>query len=298
MTRILLLGARGQLGWELARTLSPLGNLITYDFPQVDFKEIDSQRGLIQEVRPSLIINAAAYTNVDLAESEPQVAMAVNGHAPGVLAELAEEMDASFIHFSTDYVFDGKKGSAYVESDPPDPLNVYGNSKWMGEQAVAQVSSSYMIFRTSWVYSLLRENFVTKVMRMAQFQETLSIVTDQVGCPTWSRMLAEITALLLAKASATGDISGWIGERKGVYHLAGDGHASRFEWAQAILKYASRIDGKRSAVVKPALTKDFPAPAQRPLFSALDCDKFNRTFELKLPPWESALSLAIDDHAL
>jgi dTDP-4-dehydrorhamnose reductase len=298
MIRILLLGARGQLGWELERTLSPLGNLITYDFPQVDFRQIDSLRGLVQEVRPSLIINAAAYTDVDQAESEPQTAMAVNSHAPGVLAELAKKMDASLIHFSTDYVFDGKKGAAYVESDLPDPLNVYGNSKWIGEQAVAQQSGSYMIFRTSWVYSLQRENFVTKIIRIAQNQESISIVTDQVSCPTWSRMLAEITALFLAKASAAGEMSGWINERKGLYHLAGDGHASRYEWAQAILKLAAKITGKRSAVVKPALTKDFPAPAQRPLFSALDCDKFNRTFELKLPPWESALTLAMEDHSL
>ncbi len=256
--KIVLLGKNGQLGWELQRTLAPLGEVIALDFPEIDLLQIDQTCKMVRQIRPDVIVNATAYTAVDQAESEAELAMAINGLAPGKLAQTAAELGAVFIHYSTDYVFDGKKGSAYLESDAPNPLSVYGSSKLAGEQAIAEVDSDYLILRTSWVYSLRRDSFVTKVLSWARQKQTLRVVTDQVSNPTWARMLAETTGLLLAKGSP--DIRCWVDERKGLYHLAGSGYASRYEWAQAILQHDPRRVEQIIEELQPALTAGIPHP--------------------------------------
>jgi len=292
--RILLLGKDGQLGWELHRSLATLGDVIAFDYPEIDLRHMKctSMLQLIQEVQPKVIINATAYTAVDQAESEPEAAFAINGQAPGILAELAADQAIALIHFSTDYVFDGTKGSPYLETDPPGPVNIYGQSKLAGEQAILQVNSAYLILRTSWVYSLRRDSFVNKVLKWSRGQSTLRIVTDQVGNPTWARMLAEITAQALAKCDE--NIVDWINQRKGIYHLAGDGAASRLEWAEAIMRFDPHGEEQTARQILPALTSEFPTPARRPLYSALNCDLFYDVFHLQLPPWQRALQLAME----
>jgi dTDP-4-dehydrorhamnose reductase len=288
---ILLFGKYGQLGWELNRTLQTLGNVTAFDYPDIDLSNPVCIKPIIEEIRPHVILNATAYTAVDKAETEPEIAMAVNAEAPGIMAEYAKKIDAAFIHFSTDYVFDGRKGSPYKEIDEPNPLSVYAHSKFKGEQAVAQIGGAYLIFRTSWVYSMRGDNFVTKVLRWSREKEELKIVDDQIGNPTWARMLAEITAQLLVKGNY--DISSWVKEKKGIYHLAGYGITSRHEWVKAILNFDPHKEEQRNRQVFPTKTSDFPTPAQRPLYSALMCNFFNRTFGLSLPEWQEALKLAL-----
>lgn len=291
---ILLLGKNGQLGWELHRAMAPLGAVTALDYPEIDLLDLTKIKACVYSARPQLIINATAYTAVDRAENETEIAYAINAHAPGMLAELARDLRAGFIHYSTDYVFDGRKGSLYVEADPPNPINVYGSSKLAGEQAVSQVNGAALILRTSWVYSLRRENFVTKVLSWARQQEALRIVDDQIGNPTWARMLAEITAQMLAQA-ASSEIFAWLYARRGIYHLAGDGAASRLEWARQILHLDPQKSTQITRETLPASTDEFPAPARRPRNSALNCDRFSQTFGLRLPPWQEALALALED---
>lgn len=290
--KILLLGKNGQLGWELNRSLQPLGEALALDYPEVNLADAKSIRETVKQVQPDVIYNATAYTAVDKAESEPELAEAINGTGPGILAEEARKINALLIHYSTDYVFDGKKGSPYTETDAPNPINVYGLTKLHGEQAIQQVGGAYLIFRTSWVYSLRQGGFVTKALEWARTQKTLRIVGDQIGSPTWARMLAETTALLLARAGD--NFLPWLAERKGVYHLAGNGFASRLDWTEAILKLDKKREEQIVEKILPALTSDFPTAAQRPLFSALDCSKFEQTFDLRLPAWQTALKLALD----
>jgi len=292
LLKILLLGKWGQLGWELQRALAPLGEVTAVDYPEIDLANERQVREVVRTNHPQAIVNATAYTAVDKAESEPKTAMAINGCAPGFLAEEASRLGAILIHYSTDYVFDGRKGSEYLESDSPNPLGVYGQSKLEGERLIQAAGGVFLILRTSWVYSLRRDSFVTKVLQWSRQQSELRVVSDQVSNPTWARMLAEATALLLVKG---GDgWRDWLGERGGLYHLAGSGYASRLEWAQAILKYDPRRDEQMTRDIQPALTADFPTPAQRPLFSALNCDLFAQTFGMHLPPWEGALRLAME----
>lgn len=291
--RILLLGKIGQLGWELCRTLAPLGEVYSIDYPDIDLTAAESTvRETVRKNNPNVIVNATAYTAVDRAEDEPEVATLINAVAPGLLAEEALSLGAALIHYSTDYVFDGMKGSEYIETDAPNPLGIYGKSKLEGERSIVQVGGSYLILRTSWVYSLRRESFVTKVLKWSRGQPTLRVVTDQVSNPTWARMLAEITAHLLA--IGRNDVVGWIGERHGIYHLAGSGKASRHEWAQAVLRYDPRKEEQLTRKILPAKTSDFPTPAQRPLYSALDCSKFTNVFGLRLPDWKETLRLAME----
>jgi dTDP-4-dehydrorhamnose reductase len=290
--RILLFGKIGQLGWELCRTLAPLGDITAIDYPEIDLSRAEDVRQVVRAARPQVIVNATAYTAVDRAESEPDAAMAVNGKAPGLLAEEAAGLDAALIHFSTDYVFDGTKGSAYVETDMPNPLGMYGRSKLAGEQAIERVGGAYLILRTSWVYTTRRDSFVTKVLGWSRQQPTLRMVTDQISNPTWARMLAEVTAQTLAKGGE--NVVDWLAERSGIYHLAGSGWASRMEWGQAILSYDPRPQEQVVREILPAVTADFPTPAQRPLYSALLCDRFTQTFGLRLPDWKAALRLAME----
>ena len=291
--KILLLGNTGQLGWELERSLQPLGEVIALDYPTINMADAGSVRKAVRKHRPEMIINATAYTAVDQAESEPELAEAINGRGPGILAEEARKINAFLIHYSTDYVFDGLKGAPNTETDPPNPPNVYGLSKLQGEEAIQEVGGDYLIFRTSWVYSLRNKNcFVNKVLSWARQQETLRIVDDQIANPTWARMLAETTALLIARGG--GDNLPWLVERKGLYHLAGSGFASRLEWAIEILALDPKQDEQMVREIQPAKTKDFPSYAERPLFSALDCTNFRLAFILSLPPWEDSLPIAMN----
>jgi dTDP-4-dehydrorhamnose reductase len=291
MTRILVLGKNGQLGWELRRTCACLGEMIAMDYPEFDLAKPSSIRDGIQNVKPDIIINAAAYTNVDKAESEPELARRINALAPALMAEAARKSNAAFIHYSTDYVFDGAKGIPYGEEDQPNPFNTYGKTKLEGENLVQAAGGAALIFRTSWVYSMRAGGFVTKVLLWARQQSSLRIVDDQVGSPTWARMLAEATAQVIAQGRD--NPAEYISEKSGLYHLAGAGSASRYEWAREILAHDPR---KKEQIVKeilPAKTSEFPTVARRPLYTALKNMRFKQAFDLNLMDWKEALTLAM-----
>jgi dTDP-4-dehydrorhamnose reductase len=295
---ILLIGNTGQVGWELQRTLAPLGKITAIDYPDINLVDIANTRAWVRRVQPDVIVNAAAYTAVDKAETDLTTAHAINATAPGVLAEEAKTLGAALIHYSTDFVFDGKKTTPYVETDPMNPLGAYGKTKLDGEIAVEQVGGASITLRTAWVYSTRRPSFVTKTLEWARKFPDLRIVTDQVGCPTWCRMLAEVTALVIAMGGpnrSSSNFTPWLAERRGIYHLAGEGGCSRYEWAQAILKYDPQPELQTAKIIHPALTADFPTPAARPAYSILNCDKFANTFGLRPLPWEQALRLALEE---
>ncbi|NLI41343.1 MAG: dTDP-4-dehydrorhamnose reductase [Caldisericales bacterium] len=292
MTKILQIGTKGQLGWELLRTCAPLGEVIALDYPAVDLSDSAGLRELVRSTNPDIIINAAAYTNVDKAESEPELARAINATGPGILAEEAKKINAVLVHYSTDYVFDGTKGSPYTEADTPNPLSVYGQTKLEGEQAVMASGCSFLVLRSSWIYSR-RSGFVAKVLEWARTQETIRIVDDQISSPTPARLMAEITASLISKIEANQD--GWMLERKGIYHCACTGYCSRYEWAREVLRLSSNMHTKPGQKLLPALTSDFSTPAVRPLKSRLDSKMFEATFGMKIPHWLKALELAMED---
>lgn len=289
--KILILGKTGQLGWELLRTLAPLGELTALDYPEIDLARAEGVHAVIHELRPQVIVNATAYTDVDRAESEPEKAMAINGYAPGILAQEARRVGAGLIHYSTDYVFDGRSSQPYLETDTPNPLGSYGQSKLAGEQWIQSVGANFLIFRTAWLYSLRRPSFVTKVLGWSRQQKVLKVVSDQVSNPTWARMLAETTAQVLAMGRM--EPVEWIAEKRGIYHLAGSGYASRLDWARAVLELDPAKEEQVVEELQPALTSDFPTPAERPLFSALSCQAFEKAFGLGLPNWQEALKLAM-----
>jgi dTDP-4-dehydrorhamnose reductase len=293
---IVLFGKNGQLGWELQRLLPAFGALTVLDREELDLANPAAVRDYLLAARPNLIVNASAYTEVDQAEKVPDLALAINAEAPGVMAEAARELGAGLVHYSTDYVFDGAATRPYAESDPTHPLNVYGQSKLAGEQAIQAVGGAYFIFRTSWVYSLRGNGFVNKVLGWARKNTTLKVVSDQVGSPTWARMLAEHTLLALTPRDST-PLLPWMRDRSGLYHLTGAGYTSRFEWAKAILARDPKRTEQLVQAIEPALTSDFPTPAVRPLFSALDCAKFTQTFTLPLPHWTDSLTEAMREPA-
>jgi dTDP-4-dehydrorhamnose reductase len=289
--RTMILGTTGQLGWELNRTAACLGDIFTYDYPQIDFSKPEQLGQLVREIKPHLIINAVAYTAVDRAEAEYDLCRTVNATATGALAEAARAIQAGFIHYSTDFVFDGKKDTPYCEDDEPNPLNVYGQTKLEGEQLCEAAGGNYFLFRTSWVYSMRRDSFVTRVLTWAHQREVVRVVADQTGSPTWARLLAEISVQAIIKGGD--DPLGWVQEKKGLYHLGGNGSASRYEWAQAIVANDPRASEQVLRCLQPASTMEFPAPAARPEYSALNCQKFETAFDLRLPDWKDALALAI-----
>ena len=305
--KILLFGNKGQLGWEFQRTLPILGELAVFDYPQIDLSRPDRiplLRDIIREHRPDLIVNATAYTNVDKAESQRDLAFAVNATSPTMMAEEAAKVGAVLMHFSTDYVFDGNTSRPYTELDSPNPINVYGESKLAGEIGVRSAPCASIVLRTSWVYRLpclesiqadpvSPDNFVTKVLRWSRQQEKLRLVTDQISNPTWSRMLADVSLTIIAQASLQNDIRGWFHEHGGLYHLAGNGCTSRLEWGKRILEFDPRALEQKTTEVLPALTGDFPSAAQRPLFSALECKRVMEVFGIHLPYWEDSLKLAL-----
>jgi dTDP-4-dehydrorhamnose reductase len=287
LPRILLIGKIGQVGWELRRTLAPMAQVTCVDFPEIDLTSGDSIRRWVRETQPNVVINAAAYTAVDKAESEPDKAMKINGEAPGILAEEAKKLGALLVHYSTDYVFDGTNTSPYVETDSPNPLGAYGRTKLAGDEAVRAIGGVHLIFRLCWVYGARGQNFMLTMMRLARERETLRVVGDQVGCPTWSRMIAETTALALKQAVADP------GAVTGTYHLASSGVTSWHGFADAIVKLMP-AEGKNCAQVEAITTAEYPTPTKRPAYSVLACDKLERTFGLRLPGWEESLKRVLE----
>ncbi len=280
--KILLTGRDGQVGWELERTLGPLGEVIAFDRQGLDLADPAHIVARVREAKPDVIVNAAAYTAVDKAESEPDVAMAVNGAAPGILAEEAKKLGALLVHYSTDYVFDGTKEGAYVETDTPNPLNAYGRTKLAGERAVVASGVDHLIFRTSWVYSNRGRNFLTTILRLAKEKPELRVVADQFGAPTWARDVATATALVLARRPAGAEIP------SGIYHLTAAGRTTWYEFARRIVELA----GLRT-VVTPIPGAEYPAAARRPRNSALDDTALRAAFGIALPAWHASLERCV-----
>lgn len=286
--RILLTGVNGQVGWELQRTLAPLGEVIAADRSRLDLADTAGIRRSVDAIAPDLIVNPAAYTAVDKAESEPELASAINAAAPGELALAAAARGIPLVHFSTDYVFDGKKTGAYTEADVPNPLGVYGATKLAGEQAIQRAGVSHLILRTSWVYGLRGRNFLLTMQRLARERDTLAVVDDQFGAPTWSRMIAEGTALVVTRWLDRADPAA----TSGVYHLSCGGRTSWHGFTAAILAHLANGDEKLARLTA-IPTAGYPTPAARPANSQLDCTRLATTFGMRLPDWETALALCL-----
>jgi dTDP-4-dehydrorhamnose reductase len=291
-TKILIFGRIGQVGWELRHKLACLGQVSAIEYPEIDFSKSDSIRTAVRAAQPAVILNAAAYTAVDKAESDSELATAINATAPGVIAEEAKRLDSLLVHYSTDYVFDGTKQSPYVETDAPNPINVYGKTKLAGDQAVQSVGGDYLILRTSWVYGARGSNFLLTMLRMAQERAELRIVDDQIGSPTSSECIAQATADILAQLLAPN--SRGLNGRSGIYNLTSTGETSWFGFAEALLTKSSNNFGFTVPHLIPIKTSEFPRPAQRPANSRLSCERLEKTFGVALPHWNDALSLVLD----
>jgi len=275
---ILVIGARGQLGFELARLLPAYGEVTALDRSELDIGDPDAIRETLRALRPVLAVNAAAYTAVDQAEREPERAEAINARAPAILAEEAKRLDALLVHYSTDYVFDGAAAVPYPEDAPTNPISVYGASKLRGEQAIVASGCRYLVLRTSWVYGLRGRNFLLTIRRLATERDQLRVVADQIGVPNWSRALAEATATLVSRGM---DI---LAERAGLYHLSARGTTSWFEFARAIV---GEVESPR---VLPITTAEYPTVAQRPPYAVLATEKLERVFGVSLPDWREMLA--------
>lgn len=289
--KILLTGTTGQLGYELERSLQPLGQVVVAGRDRMDLGDIMQIREVVRMVKPDLIVNPAAYTAVDQAESEPDTAMRVNAHAPAAMAEEARRLGAAMVHYSTDYVFDGRSRTPYREDDPTSPRSVYGQSKLAGEQAVIAAGIPYLIFRTSWVYGMRGKNFLRTILRLAGEREELRIVADQHGAPTWCRTIADVSTQVLAQAHGASDARQWWRDKSGIYSLTASGQTTWHEFAQAIVDNAALT---RKPAVRPIRTEEYPTPACRPAYSVLSHDKIRRTFGVRPPSWKDALDLCME----
>jgi dTDP-4-dehydrorhamnose reductase len=284
---VLVLGANGQVGHELLRSLAPLAPVHAVRREQLDLTDADGMRALIRQTRPVAIVNAAAYTAVDKAESEADLAMQVNGVAPGILAELAAASGACFVHYSTDYVFDGAASEPYREDSPTSPLGVYGRTKLAGEQAALAANDAAIVLRTCWVYGTRGKNFLLTMERLAREQRKLRVVDDQRGCPTWARFIAETTAAILARCAVSADA---LRERRGVYHLAAGGDTNWCGFARAIV---ARMGDCADVEVEAIPTSAYPTPARRPAYSVLDTRLIGETFGVCMQPWTAMLDDAV-----
>ena len=306
--RILLTGKTGQVGRELARLLDRMGELTALDRQQLDLTKPDEIRQAVRGVRPDLVVNAAAYTAVDRAESEEAAAQAINAVAPGVLAEEAKRLGALLVHYSTDYVFDGTKRNPYEENDPTNPLSAYGRTKLEGERAIQQAGPAYLIFRTAWVYAREGRNFLLTVLRLATEKEELRIVRDQTGAPTSSQEIAAATVKVLEQIGTPASDGRKWPEMKGIYHMTGGGETNWYEFAKLILELAagqSRPEAwfasatrNRPLVARrviPITTAEYPTPARRPSYSVLSNKRLNLEFGVKLPDWETQLRAVLSD---
>jgi len=291
--RILLTGASGQVGWELRRSLSCLGEVFALDSGAMNLADADAVRRKVREIAPHIIVNPAAYTTVDKAESEPERAHAVNASAPGILAEEACTIGALLVHYSTDYVFSGSGATPWREDDGCDPLNVYGATKLAGERAIQASGCRHLIFRTSWVYGARGSNFLLTMRRLMRERPELKIVADQVGAPTWCRDLAEATAQVLSQINSPRHDTDQ-GTLWGVYHMTNAGETSWHGFAQAIQALDELDETSAPAHLLPIPSTDYPTPAKRPLNSRLNNDKLEQTFGLRLQDWRSALALCLE----
>jgi dTDP-4-dehydrorhamnose reductase len=293
--RILLLGRNGQVGWELQRALAPLGEIVAIDQGDCDLADGAALAAAVRLAAPDVIVNAAAHTAVDKAESEPDLALAINAAAPGVLAAEAARSGAWLVHYSTDYVFDGSKVGDYVEDDIANPLSVYGRSKWEGEQAIRAAACQHMILRTSWVFGVRGGNFLKTVLRLAAEREQLRIVADQVGAPTSAELLADVTALCLREVLRPGAAAEAL---SGTYHLAAAGAVSWHGYARHVVErgwVAGRTLRCRVEDILPIATADYPLPATRPANSRLDTHRLRSRFDLVLPDWRYHVDRALDE---
>ena len=288
MLKILVTGKNGQVGFELQRALAPLGEVVSVDHTDCDLADADAIRTLVRRMAPDVIVNPAAYTAVDKAESDQQMAFAVNARAPGVFGEEAARLGALVVHYSTDYVFDGGKEGSYAETDRPDPQSVYGSTKYAGERALAGSNPRHLILRTSWVVGAHGGNFAKTMLRLAAERDQLSVVADQFGAPTSAALLADLTAQLVRQYQREGveDFP------YGTYHVTGAGETSWYDYARFVIAEAQAA-GKTLKVspdaVKPLATSDYPTPARRPGNSRLDTHHFRTTFGLRLPPWQESV---------
>ncbi|MEN5149861.1 dTDP-4-dehydrorhamnose reductase [Pseudomonas orientalis] len=280
--KILITGQHGQVSQALQQRLQGLGELVVLGRDQLDLANAEQIRQQVRAHRPDLVINAAAHTAVDQAESEPDAAFAINAIAPGILAEEAKALGIPLIHYSTDYVFDGSKPAPYTENDTPNPLGVYGQSKLAGEQAIAAVGGKYLILRTSWVYSSHGKNFLLTMQRLLQEKPQMRIVADQIGAPTWAGTIADSTRALIERWQA-GDAGEW-----GAYHLTAQGETSWFGFAEAIGEQL-RAEGKPCAELEAIPSSAYPTPARRPLNSRLDCSRLQQHWHVSQPQWQDAL---------
>lgn len=287
--KILLLGKNGQVGWELQRALQPLGTVIALDRKGEgglvgDLSDLQGLRRTLCDLRPDVVVNAAAYTAVDKAESEPALARRINTEAPEVIARCVAKLGGWMVHYSTDYVFDGSGSQSWREGDPTGPLSVYGQSKLEGECAIQASGCKHLIFRTSWVYAARGGNFAKTMLRLAAEREELRVIGDQIGAPTGAELIADVTALTLRTAQNRPETSG-------LYHLAAAGEVSWHGYAALVIEQA-RLRGIPLSVQRiiPIATHEYPTPAQRPLNSRLDCQKLKSTFRLNLPGWQAGLN--------
>ena len=289
--KILIAGGAGQLGWELRRTLAIFGEVVAPSRDLLDLASVDSIVTAVRGVRPGLIVNAAAYTAVDKAESEPDLALKINGEAPRILAEEAASQGAALIHYSTDYVFDGRKAEPYREDDVAAPINVYGRTKLAGEQGVMAATAPHLVFRTSWVYGSRGRNFLLTMLRLGKERKELKVVDDQFGAPTSARLIAEATAGAVARNFSGGklDVDAFL-ETGGLYHLTAAGRTTWYGFAQTILSGREGV-----AKVLPIPTSGYPTPARRPQNSVLDNTKLERQFGFELPDWEVGLKLCLEE---
>ena len=284
LKKILLFGRVGQVGWELRRTLAPMSQLTCVDYPEVDFTAPDSIRRHIATAAPDIIVNAAAYTAVDKAETESALATKINADAPGIMAVEAKKRGALLVHYSTDYVFDGSKTTPYVEEDLPCPLGAYARTKHAGDEAIRQSGCDHLIFRLCWVYGARGGNFMLTMQRLAREREKLRVVGDQVGCPTWSRMIAETTALALRQVRTPIEARAL----SGTYHLCASGQTSWHGFAQAIINLMP-ADSRKCREVEAITSAEYPTPTKRPAYSVMSGAKLERVFDLRLPDWHESL---------
>lgn len=290
---IMVLGSQGQVGWELARSLLPLGKVIALGRQEADLSNPDVLRRVVRANEPDLIVNAAAYTAVDKAETDEDAAMAVNAIAPGILAEEALRGNSLLVHYSTDYVFDGKSDRAYVETDPTYPQSAYGRSKLAGEKAIAEAGCDYLILRTSWVYGAHGHNFLRTMLRLGRERDILRVVADQTGAPTWSRWIADATAHVARQAMDKRAVQAF---QSDTYHLACDGATSWHGFASAIIEQYRLLNPTNELTVKaivPISTAEYPLPAKRPANSRLDCRKLAAHYDIVAPDWQQALRLCL-----
>lgn len=290
--KILLIGKEGQVGGELSSLLQSFGDLVICGEEDLDLTQVDRIRDKLHSVQPHVIVNAAAYTAVDKAEKEPDLALAVNGTAPAILAEEAKKLGAALVHYSTDYVFDGEKQEPYTEKDSPNPLGVYGRTKLAGDEAILSTGLPHFIFRTSWVYGLKGNNFLLTIRRLAKERNELKIVDDQTGSPTWCRTIAQTTANVLSQVlpqDSPGDLSRFE-QASGLYNLVCSGQTSWFGFARAILEESSLSQDTK---LTPIPTSEYPTPAKRPKNSTLSTEKLKSAFGIVPPAWDVTLKYCL-----